>query len=318
LKLQEGLQERLWPVIITFENVKDYLLKHFVPELSLATQELTRAWIDATGPADESDLLATNMAIDLKSGSLLSSHFEPIFKEIIYPFNSPRKAFDLAIEHCSTNIVLRMQCRHKTENTEVPQPTYVNVLDLTSFLQHYIIPSHPDLTPDDLERAKFRFFGDTSDAGTPDDYSLEEVTGTFAGPDGLVWVGPDAIYRQRTNDLDHNAATLLHNILGLGTCRGEMVYIRYPPGFKPKDCVQPTSLDHRHAGGCYLSASEGDFWGRTHCRAGSGDPVPERIHGQLVGLSVEFVARLLARPEVVPRNVDALRAESLRRFSAIK
>ena len=303
---------------MSFEEVREYLLLNLFAQLPQDLQEKAKIWIEALGPSDESDLLGYCLAIDLESGSLTISVLELIFRELRDSFNSPRREFAYAVEQCSETLRLRSQ--HRAETTSQNPKAYANVLDLTAFLQCYLIPSYPYLTPDDLARARAEFFGQRNDASISQECTLEEIEGSFEGPDGIVWVGPDSAYRSRTSELGPGAATQLHDILGLGEgWRGEMVYIKYPPGFEPPDCVQPSSIDNRwdRAGGCYLSAAEGDRWGRTQSRSGSSEPVQERIHGPINSLTEEFTARLMTEPTIKPRDVRAFREAALERFRQV-
>lgn len=292
---------------------RDFLLKELVPGLHKSLRKKARSWINSLTLDDDSDLLGFCIAIDLGSRALRATQFDPIFREMADPpFGSPRQAFAEAAERCPE--VLQKQSRYTARGADEDPPNYANVLDLTSFVEHY----YPHLTFDELERAKVELFGDSSTVAVQE-RTLEDLLTPFKGPDGLVWVGREEASWSPTNELATEDATRLHDMLGLGEAwRGEMVYIRYPRGFQPEECVQPSCLDcgWKRAGACYLSAAEGDHWGSTHSRTGSHEPVRERIHGPIANFTDQFTALLLSEPEIKPRNDLALRATARQRLEA--
>lgn len=291
-------------------QLRDFLRTHLLTKLRADVRPVAEQWLKSLSSDDDSDLLGYCVAIDIKNGSITPSVLEEIFRELRAPFVSARRAFAEAMAKCGATV--RRMSGGLVPRSD-PHPTYANVLDITAFVTSYVNPSRPYLTMDDIHRAKVEFFEDGDDERT-----LEDVAGAFEGPDGYVWVGPDPIYRRYTDDLGEDSATRLHDILGLSSdWRGEMVYIRYPSEFRPPKCRQPNCLDAGWAkgGSCFLSAAEGDAWGRTHGRAGLSEPIPERIHGRVEKLSEKFSAKLLGVPAVAALNFDALRRAAIERFA---
>lgn len=296
---------------ITFEDIRAYLMSVLPPAVGDGFRDGVERWIRVLSPDDDSDLLGTCIAIDLKSEALAVERFARVL-ERMPAGSSPRSAFAEALELLSESLKM-CSCFPKTADHGAG--AYANVIDLGTFLEHYANPSGYPMTLDDLAEVDEVFFGSRPRV------TLDEIKRPWAGPRGIVWVLPltelEAIIDGKSPEM---AATLLHDALGLWVAwKGPMVYLKYPVEAPLDRYPQPTTFDagFYQAGGCFLSAAEGDGWGRTQSRSGTPAARRERVHGPIERLSKAYTLTRLGTPSRKPRNEAAIRAEGLERFQRL-
>lgn len=296
---------------ITFEDIRTYLMSVLPSAVGDGFRGGVEKWVQALGPDDDSDLLGTCIAIDLKSEALAVERFARVL-ELISAGLSPRSAFAEALELHPESLRMGSCFPNAAEHGA---GAYASVIDLGTFLEHYASPSGYPMTLDDLAEVDAIFFG--SRPGV----TLDEIERPWVGPQGIVWVLPlSEVAAMIDGKSSEEAATLLHDALGLWVAwKGPMVYVRYPLEAPLDRYPQPTTFDagFRQAGGCFLSAAEGDGWGRTQSRSGAPVARRERVHGQIERLSKAYTLARLGMPSRKPRNDAAIRAEGLERFQRL-
>lgn len=190
------------------------------------------------------------------------------------------------------------------------RPRYVRVMELSSFITHYAgVGRYLTLNAEDVARVRNEYFAD------PPARQLGDISVTWSGYNGTVWVMHDDDYREITRpERRSEAATDLNNRLGLGHVYGagangqpELVAVRYPSSFEDTfsvECRQPTTCDARWVTpNFYLSFMKLDNWGRTVACSGSEAELRERVHPMLRrltdGFEIENVG--IARPPTEDR-----------------
>lgn len=306
----------------SWEEIRNFLTNQI-------TKRRFNLWLQDLEQTADGRVLGASIAIDLLSGALELNELAAVFDDLDNN-TTPVRAFARVLDQEPHNSRL-ICCSPFPEPPDDATPhLYVRILEMDSFLSYYAQPTYYySSAPDDRAEVYELFLKDHDkfrDGQVVKFNDLADIDRTWSGDRGRVWVLALSDFEKIRAEHLSNLATVLNDALGLGYRAGggpsgnpDFVAVYYPEFFVEK-CKQPTSADAQwRRPSFYISNGKGDGWGRTHSCSGMYDPVPERVHGEIVhfsgeGFSVWRIGEAMA-PIV---NRDALLEAAFNRYKNIR
>jgi hypothetical protein len=266
---------------LTFERVRGVLLRHLKNTLAFDD------WFRKAQTTYTGKRLAICLAIDLELRLISASDVDSIIDLL------PRDEADVGLHFSQTVDSHPEKSRlHGCESRPYDSPdddAYVRVLQLTSFVTHYLADFEYGLDLADLEEVKEVFFTSNlleSEGGAP----LGYVRRYWTGRSDIVWVSTYSELLNTAKRAPGRMGGAVNDALGLGSVDGNpLVAVKYPLAY-PVKCSKPNSFVANWIAteGYYLSSGQFDEWGLTESCTGDFAGQRERIHDGFHDLSDDF------------------------------
>jgi len=297
---------------LVFAKVHDILLKH------LKSHKLDD-WLPKAKETYEGQRLAICLAIDLEMGTVAATDVDLILESFTAKEPDVCQHFFQAVDRHPDRARLRGL---KSRSYDPPDgDTYTRVLQLASYVTHYLADFEYSLDLTDLAEVQEEFFPDDllkTDGGVP----LGYVRNYWTGRNDITWVTAYSEVLGTARRDPERMAGALNDALGLGfSIHGDsipvLVAVKYPARCDIK-CRKPNSFvaDWSTPAGYYLSSGEVDDWGMTESCTGDFSGQRERIHDGFRGLSDQFVGYLVGPIDDIVGDFPRLIEQGLRRLEA--
>lgn len=273
---------------MAFEIAREILLGHLEHGHGLDR------WIHGLSRTETGQRLAICLAIDLQTGAISARDIDPIVTSL------PDATTDV-VSHFSTTLDRHPDKERLREGKSLTVEAlpdhdfYVRVLQITSYVTHYLKSFEYSLDLTDLNEVQDVFFSKSlfDPAGGS---QVSYVKDYWKGRNDTVWVTRFSELQRAAGSGGPHSGAAVNDALGLGfPVAGDnipvLVAVRYPAEFGVP-CLKPTTFvaDWTTSAGYYLSDASRSGWGKTQSCTGQIEGVHERVHESFPGLSKEFAA----------------------------
>lgn len=293
------------------ERVHEVLRRHLKNGIEL------EHWLEKADATYTGTRLEICLAIDLDMGLISPADVDKIIASLPSMETDVGQHFSQGIELHPEKARLRGMKSRKYNSPD--SDVYVRILQLTSFVTHYLTDFEYGLDLSDLQEVQETFLPHNlldRAAGS----SLGYVRNYWTGRNDIVWVAPYSDILSAAENHRDRAAGALNDALGLGfAVAGDnvpfLIAVKYPSNSEIK-CSKPNSFvaDWSTSEGYYLSSAHPEEWGMTQSCTGELPGQRERVHDGFHGLDDQFVGFSIGSIDNIVGNLPRIIAEGLRRL----